>query len=111
MTNFQGSVSSKVPKHSQIDLNILKRIEEVKELLKVDRVHVYEFHNGGHYVNGYSALKVSYTYEAYLVSITRIQKENLSIPIIQSTLHRYQICQYFKKDKYAKKGGKSENGK
>ena len=67
MTNFQGSVSSKVPKHSQIDLNILKRMEEVKELLKVDRVHVYEFHNGGHYVNGYSALKVSYTYEVEFV--------------------------------------------
>ena len=63
MTNFQVSVSSKVPKHSQIDLNILKRMEEVKELLKVDRVNVYEFHNGGHYANGYSALKVSYIYE------------------------------------------------
>ena len=67
MTNFQGSVSSKVPKHSQIDLNILKRMEEFKELLKVDRVNVNEFHNGGHYAKRNYALKVFYTYEVEFV--------------------------------------------
>lgn len=81
LASFQGSVSSKVPKQSQVDLNILKRMEEIKELLNADRIHVYEFHNGEHYANGRSALKVSCTYEVCRVSVTRVQKENLSIPI------------------------------
>lgn len=81
ISNFQGSVSSKIPKQSKIDIKVLKRMEEVKELLNADRVHVYEFHNGEHYANGRSALKVSCTYEVCKVGIKIVQKDCLSIPI------------------------------
>lgn len=81
LENWQGSVSSKVSKQSQLDTCILKRMEEVKEILDADRVHVYEFHNGEHYANGRSALKISCTYEVCRAGVKAIQKENLSVPI------------------------------
>lgn len=81
IANFQGSVSSKVPKQSKIDTKVLKRMEEVKELLNADRVHVYEFHNGEHYANGRSALKISCTYEVCKAGVKIIQRECLSMPI------------------------------
>lgn len=81
IANFQGSVSSKVPKQSKIDIKVLKRMEEVKELLNADRVHVYEFHNGEHYANGRSALKLSCTYEVCKAGVKIIQKDCLSMPI------------------------------
>lgn len=87
LTNWQGSVSSKVPKQSQLDIKVLNRMEEVKELLDADRVHVYEFHNGEHYANGRSALKVSCTYEVCKAGVNSIQRESMSIPI--SVMPRY----------------------
>lgn len=66
LTNYQGSVNYKIPKQSQIDLNILKRMDEVKELFNADRIHVYNFHNGEQYTNECSALKVSHNYEVCL---------------------------------------------
>lgn len=84
---LQTSVSSKVPRQSQIDIQILKRMEEVKELLNADRIHVYEFHNGEHYANGRSALKVSCTYEVCRTGVNTIQRESMSLPI--SCMPRY----------------------
>ena len=81
IANFQGSVSSKVPRQSKIDAKVLKRMEEVKELLNADRVHVYEFHNGEHYANGRSALKLSCTYEVCKAGVKLVQRDCLSMPI------------------------------
>ena len=81
LKNWQGSVSKKVPKQSKTDLMILNRMEEVKELLNADRIHVYEFHNGEHYANGRSALKVSCTYEVCRAGVNSIQRESMSVPI------------------------------
>lgn len=81
LKNWQGSVSTKVPKQSKQDLIILNRMEEVKELLNADRIHVYEFHNGEHYANGRSALKVSCTYEVCRAGVNSIQRECMSVPI------------------------------
>ena len=81
LKTWQGSVSSKVPKQSQTDIKILKRMEEVKELLNADRVHIYEFHNGEHYANGRSALKISCTYEVCKAGVSSVQRECMSIPI------------------------------
>ena len=85
LKSWQGSVSSKVPKQSQVDIKVLNRMEEVKELMDADRVHVYEFHNGEHYANGRSALKVSCTYEVCRIGVHSIQRESMSIP----TNHRH----------------------
>ena len=87
LKNWQGSVSKKVPKQSAVDISILNRMEEVKELLDADRVHVYEFHNGEHYANGRSALKISCTYEVCRAGVNSMQRESMSMPI--SCMPRY----------------------
>ena len=87
LKNWQGSVSSKVPKQSKIDIKVLNRMEEVKEILDADRVLVYEFHNGEHYANGRSALKVTCTYEVCRAGVKSVQRESMSVPI--SIMPRY----------------------
>ena len=79
--NQSLSVSSKVPKQAKNDVEIIKRMEQLKEVLNADRVQVYEFHNGEHYANGRSALKFTCTYEVYRVGIESTQKKMSSIPI------------------------------
>lgn len=74
-------VSSKIPKQAKIDIDIVKRMEQVKELLNADRVLVCEFHNGEHYANGRSALKYSCTYEVCRAGITPVQRIFTSVPI------------------------------
>ena len=74
-------VSSKIPKQAKIDINIVKRMEQIKELLNADRVLVCEFHNGEHYANGRSALKYSCTYEVCRAGINPVQKIFTSVPI------------------------------
>lgn len=81
LKNWQSSVSSKVPRQSKIDIKILNRMEEVKEILDADRVHVYEFHNGEHYANGRSALKVSCTYEVVRAGTQSVQRSCMSVPL------------------------------
>lgn len=61
--NGKTDVSKKVKKQTEIDCEIMKEAEKIKELLDADRVQVYEFHNGAHYANGRSALKTTCTYE------------------------------------------------
>ena len=87
LKNWQGSVSKKVPRQSEIDIKVLNRMEEVKEIMDADRVHIYEFHNGEHYANGRSALKVSCTYEVCRAGVNSIQRECMSVPI--SVIPRY----------------------
>lgn len=81
LKNWQSSVSSKVPRQSKIDIRILNRMEEVKEIMDADRVHVYEFHNGEHYANGRSALKVSCTYEVVRAGTQSVQRSCMSVPL------------------------------
>lgn len=81
LKNWQSSVSSKVPRQSKIDIKILNRMEEVKEIMDADRVHVYEFHNGEHYANGRSALKVSCTYEVVRAGTQSVQRSCMSVPL------------------------------
>lgn len=75
------SVGSKIPKQAKTDVEIVKRMEQVKEVLNADRVLVCEFHNGEHYANGRSALKFSCTYEVVRVGISNVQRLFTSIPI------------------------------
>ena len=75
------NVGSKIPKQAKSDMEIIKRMEQVKEILNADRVQVFEFHNGEHYANGRSALKFSCTYEVYRAGVTSVQTKLSSIPI------------------------------
>ena len=56
-------------------------MDGLKEYLNADRVQVYDFHNGGHYANGRSALKTSCSYEVIRNSIAPKQNQLQSIPL------------------------------
>lgn len=71
----------KIKKQTSIDVLITARMEEIKELLNADRVQIYDFHNGGHYANGRSALKTSCTYEVVRTGISPKQMYLQSIPL------------------------------
>lgn len=61
--NRKTDVSKNVKKQSDMDCEIIKEADHLKELLGADRVQIYEFHNGNHYANGRSALRTTCTYE------------------------------------------------
>ena len=59
----RGGVSKSITKQSDIDCEIVHEAEKLKEIINADRIEVFEFHNGVHYANGRSALRMSCTYE------------------------------------------------
>ena len=77
----EETIPSKVRRQSGIDTEIIRRMEQVKELLNGDRVQLYDCHNGEHYANGRSALKTSCTYEVLRQGITSHQMKLQSIPL------------------------------
>lgn len=77
----EETIPSKLRRQSGIDTEIIRRMEQVKELLNADRVQLYDFHNGEHYANGRSALKTSCTYEVLRQGITSHQMKLQSIPL------------------------------
>ena len=80
--NEKGTnISGKIRGHSAIDLAIVKKIDEVRESLNADRVRVFEFHNGGHYAHGRSALKATCTYETCRYGIKPYQSSLANIPL------------------------------
>ena len=99
LKNWQGSVSKKVPRQSEIDIKVLNRMEEVKEIMDADRVHVYEFHNGEHYANGRSALKVSCTYEVCKAGVNSIQRGfvvfNVKCQAIELNMLNYRLVRCY----------------
>lgn len=77
----EETIPKKVKKQSDINMEIINRMEYLKEYLKADRIQIYDFHNGGHYANGRSALKTSCTYEVVRADIKRCQMELQAIPL------------------------------
>ena len=77
----QNNLPTKIKKQSSIDVGIIEHMEELKELVNADRVQLYDFHNGGHYANGRSALKISCTYEVVRTGIQPSQRLLQDIPI------------------------------
>lgn len=78
---IEESIPIKVKNQSNINIAIINKMEFLKEYLKADRIQIYDFHNGGHYANGRSALKVSNTYEVVRAGVKPCQKELQAIPI------------------------------
>ena len=74
-------VTENLPKQSAIDIKITERMDYIKELLGADIIQVYEFHNGEHYADGRSAMKVSCTYETVRAGIPSIRSKCQQIPI------------------------------
>lgn len=78
---IESTLPQKIKKQCSIDMGIIERMENIKEFLNADRVQIYDFHNGGHYANGRSALKVSCSYEVCRVGIKSYQMYLQSIPL------------------------------
>lgn len=78
---LENALPQKIKKQCSIDSEIICRMESIKELLNADRVQIYDFHNGGHYANGRSALKVSCSYEVCRTGIKACQMYLQSIPL------------------------------
>ena len=71
----------KIKTQCSVDIDITDKLEELKEYLKADRVQIYDFHNGGHYANGRSALKTSCSFEAVRSGVKSYQKELQAVPL------------------------------
>lgn len=78
---IEETIPQKIKKQCDIDYLIINKMEEAKEFLRADRVQVYDFHNGGHFANGRSALKVSCTYEVCRAGVKSYQMYLQSIPL------------------------------
>lgn len=78
---IEDTIPKKLKKQCDIDLEIIQRMEDIKELLGADRVQIYDFHNGGHYANGRSALKTSCTYEVTRTGVKGYQMFLQNLPL------------------------------
>lgn len=78
---IEDTLPRRIKKQCSIDIEITTRMEEIKEFLNADRVQIYDFHNGGHYANGRSALKTSCTYEVCRTGCKSYQMVLQSIPL------------------------------
>lgn len=74
------NVGKMLPKQNKLDLEILSKLEYVKEILNADRIHVYEFHNGEHYSDYRSAYKFSCTYEVFKAGNQPVQQKCINLP-------------------------------
>ena len=75
------SLPKRVKRQATIDTLITDKLEEVKDLLNADRIQIYDFHNGGHWANGRSALKTTCTYEICRSGIKPAQSQLQALPL------------------------------
>lgn len=74
-------IGESVKKQNVEDAHILETMEYYKELLGADRIMLFEFHNGQHYSNYRSALKLSVSYECYRAGLTSQRNICSNLPI------------------------------
>ncbi len=84
---YIDTVTKKIPigktvvEQNDTNLDIYKHMNYYKELLKADRILLFEFHNGQHYSNYRSALKMSASYEVYRAGLDSVMVQCTNIPI------------------------------
>ena len=74
-------VPTAVKEQNKIDMEIISRMDYYKELLDADRILLFEFHNGQHYSNYRSALKMSASYEVYRAGLENSREKCSNIPV------------------------------
>lgn len=74
-------ISNIVPKQNKLDLEIMDKMEYVKEVLNADRIHIYEFHNGEHFSDYRSSCKFSCSYEVTRAGKCPVRSKCVCIPI------------------------------
>lgn len=77
----EESIPHKIKKQVTLTEEISSRMDMIKEYIGADRVHIYDFHNGGHYANGRSALKTSCTFESVRAGIKPMQTILQVVPL------------------------------
>jgi hypothetical protein len=75
------NVPQTVIKQNAIDMEMIKKMDFVKELVAADRILLFEFHNGQHYSNYRSALKMSASYEVYRAGLESSREKCSNLPI------------------------------
>lgn len=75
------NVPQTVVKQNVIDMEMIKKMDYVKELVGADRILIFEFHNGQHYSNYRSALKMSASYETYRAGLESSREKCTGVPI------------------------------
>ena len=84
---YIDKISAKIPmgpavkQQNELDLAIINKMNYYKELLNADRVLLFEFHNGQHYSNYRSALKMSASYEVYRAGLESSREKCSNLPI------------------------------
>lgn len=74
------NVAKMLPRQNKLDMEMLNKLEYVKEILNADRIHIYEFHNGEHYSSNRPAYKFSCTYEVFKAGNKSVQQECINLP-------------------------------
>ena len=74
------NVAKMLPRQNKLDMEMLNKLEYVKEILNADRIHIYEFHNGEHYSSNRPAYKFSCTYEVFKAVNKPVQQECINLP-------------------------------
>lgn len=74
------NVAKMLPRQNKLDMEMLNKLEYVKEILNADRIHIYEFHNGDHYSSNRPAYKFSCTYEVFKAGNKPVQQECINLP-------------------------------
>ena len=89
-------IGKAVVEQNNVNLDIYKHMNYYKELLKADRILLFEFHNGQHYSNYRSALKMSASYEVYRAGLNGIMNQctNLPIAIMPKLIHDITTKEY-----------------
>lgn len=75
------NIGEGVKEQSVISKEIIDTMDYYKEMLNADRILLFEFHNGQHYSNYRSALKMSVSYEVYKASLTSVREKCSGLPI------------------------------
>lgn len=94
--NKRLPIGKAVIEQNNVNLDIYKHMNYYKELLKADRILLFEFHNGQHYSNYRSALKMSASYEVYRAGLNSIMNQctNLPIAIMPKLIHDITTKEY-----------------
>lgn len=78
---LKNSLPKCLKKSNDINMEMNKTLNDLKELVDADRIQLYDFHNGGHYANGRRALKMSCTFEVVKPDISRSQLKMQGLPL------------------------------
>lgn len=100
----KANVPGKIIKQSDVDNKILTKMEHIKEALGADRILVFDFHNGEHFANGRSALRMSASYEVVRYGVERKQNvlQKLPLSILPNLIKELLEKGYFVVDDFEK---------